>query len=90
MHLVKKEIGLWKILRWPVANAMLVDRGVGNWECGYFLKYILFRNVLKLYFFILKKLFFISTRQNNLKILKSINLKQKKLIFLKKKFKIQK
>jgi len=41
-------------------------------------------------FFILKKLFLASAHQNNLKTLKNINLKQKKLNFLKNIFKIQK
>jgi len=58
------------------------------WErgCDYFSKCFSFRNALKWYFFIFKKLFLISAYQNNLKIQKNINVKQKKLkIFLKRK-----
>jgi hypothetical protein len=38
-------------------------------------KYFLFKNILKLYLFIFKKLFLISIHQNNLKPSKNINLK---------------
>jgi len=37
---------------------------VGKCYCNYFLKYFLFKNKLKNYFFIFKKLFLISTHQS--------------------------
>jgi len=40
------------------------------WKFFYFLKYFLFRNILKYYFFIFKKLFLILVYQNDFKILK--------------------
>jgi len=49
-------------------------------DWGYFVKRFLFKNILKQYF-ILKKLFFTSLHQNNMKILKKINLKEKKINF---------
>jgi hypothetical protein len=45
----------------------------------YFVKCFLFINILKYIFFIFLKLFLILEHQNNLKISKNINLKQKKI-----------
>ena len=48
-----------------------------EYDCGYFLKYFSFKNILKLYIYILKKLFLKSAHQNDLKTQKIyINLKQ--------------
>jgi hypothetical protein len=43
---------------------------IWKYSCFYFVKYFLFRNVLKYYFFIFKKLFLILMYQNDLKIQK--------------------
>jgi hypothetical protein len=57
----------------------------------YFVKCFLFINILKYIFFIFLKLFLILEHQNNLKISKNINLKQKKInIFKKSIFETQK
>ena len=62
-----------------VDTMLWIFKHVWEYDCGYFSKCFSFENASKwCFFFILKKLFLISAHQNNLKTLKSINLKQKK------------
>jgi hypothetical protein len=68
---------------WLVSKIMVFFLGYLElvWKCGYgyFLKYFLQKKYIKIIFFLFKKLFLSSAHQNNLKIQKNINLKQRKI-----------